>query len=228
MGSREVLPLEPLRVRAWLRAPVVSDRWLPLDGMLLYQEHRDRCGQQNYTLPGEYSAKSVGMLSCLGMAGPGGREWFYRCSWAQWSAYAEGQDHWNKRFDASLASLIDFDGRRGRVDTKAGTYKAYHMPVFYRAALWVEWYCMGNRRRIAELLSTLTHIGKKREMGWGCVARWEIEPAARDYSVVKDGVLMRGVPAVCAPEGIPYTRGRYAVRPSYWNPSNQMDLNLPV
>jgi hypothetical protein len=54
----------------------------------------------------------------------------------------------------------------------------------------------GDRRVIEELLSTLTHIGKKTSNGLGAVSRIIIEETGRDESVVSpEGKLRRHVPA---------------------------------
>ena len=227
MAYRDRFNLEPLRIRAWLRTGVIADRQLPLDGILLYQAHRDKDGPQAATIPGDYSCPSVSTLP-LDIVHPGRKNWYYRCSWAWWSHDVEGRDYWNKRFDTGYASLVDFDGRRGKILIEEGKYKAYHMPIFYRAALWVEWYCVGDRAEIEHLLSTATHIGKKGAQGWGRVVQWEIAPHANDWSVVRDGRLMRGVPIDDAQAlSVQFGRAHYGIRPSYWNRSNQMWLAVP-
>lgn len=227
MAYRDRYDLESLRVRAHLRTGVVADRWMPLDGILLYQAHRDKDGPQVMTVPGGYTCQGVSTLP-LGIVHPGRRNWYYQCSWAQWSHDVEGRDYWNKRFDAQFADLVDFDSRRGKVIIEQGRYKAYHMPIFYRAALWVEWHCIGDRVEIEQLLSTVTHIGKKASQGWGRVARWEIEPWHEDWSVWRDGRLTRGIPAedVCDTGG-PFNLAYYGIRPSYWKKSNHKMLAMP-
>ena len=102
------------------------------------------------------------------------------------------------------------------------------MPVFYRAALWAEWYCVGDKAEIEHLLSTVTHIGKKGAQGWGRVIRWEIRPMSDDMSVVRDSQLMRGVPIDDAQVlGVEFERAHYGIRPSYWKAGNQMWLAVP-
>jgi len=228
MAYRDKYDMEPLHVRAYLRTPVIADRWLPLDGALLYQAHRDLLGPQTVTIPGEYTTVNGVSTLPLVIEHPGRRNWYYRCSWARWSHDVEGSDHWNKRFDSQFAHLVDFENRRGKVIIEQGQYKAYHMPVFYRAALWVEWWCVGDKAKIKYLLSTVTHLGKKSVQGWGRVIRWEIEPCADDWSVWRDGQLMRGVPTedVCDLH-IPFNLAHYGIRPSYWKQSNQMPLAVP-
>lgn len=226
MAYRDRYDLEPLHIRAWLRTAVVADQWLPLDGVLLYQAHRDAMGPQIVTIPGEYSAQGISTLP-LAIEHPGRRIWYYRCSWAQWSHDVEGRDYWNKRFDSAFADLVDFGNRRGKVIVGEGRYKAYHMPIFYRAALWIDWWCVGDRAEIEYLLSTVTHLGKKAVQGWGRVIRWEIEPCAEDWSVWRDGELMRGVPAQDVEGRGMFNIAHYGIRPSYWYRHNQMPLAVP-
>lgn len=227
MAYRDRYDLVPLHIRAYLRSGVVADKYLPLDGVLLYQAHRAALGVQLFTIPGEYSAQG-GCTLPLGIVHPGKGKWYYQCSWAQWSHDIEGRDHWNKRFDSGLAvTLVDFAGRRGKVIIEQGRYKSYHMPLFYRAALWVEWYALGDAAEIGHLLSTVTHLGKKRSQGWGRVYRWEISGIKEDYSVWRDGHLMRGIPPEDAADKGPVNLAHYGIRPSYWKASNQMMLAVP-
>lgn len=227
MVYRDKYDLEPLHIRAYLRTPVVADRQLPLDGVLLYQAHRDLHGPQVVTIPGDYTVQGVSTLP-LDIMHPGRHNWYYKCSWAQWSHDVEGRDYWNKRFDSQFADLVDFGKRRGKVIIEQGKYKAYHMPVFYRAALWTEWYCVGDKTEIEHLLSTVTHLGKKSSQGWGRVSWWEIKLQNEDWSIYHDNSLMRGVPIDDAQIlGVQYKKQHYGIRPSYWKSDNQMMLAIP-
>ena len=105
------------------------------------------------------------------------------------------------------------------------------MPIFYRVAEWVEWYCVGDKAEIKLFLSTLTHIGKKGVQGWGRVAKWNITSISEDWSVWRDDKLMRGIPiddALRAGRVFEFKRGNYGIRPRYWKSSNQKELVLPV
>lgn len=214
---------EPMKVTAYLQCPVISDAYLPIDGILHYQANRDVNGVQEITLPGEdYHPKGTKQTHMwLKVVNGGTPQWHYAASFAQWEgAVAEGQDHWNKRFDQSLAHLIDFQGRRGKVIVEQGAYKAYHMPVWYRHALEVTWYLVGDLGWVQRMLSTVTHLGKKTAQGWGAVLRWEVEPWPHDWSVWGPASqLMRAVPS---DKGI-----RIGLRPSYWLPRNQMICEVP-
>lgn len=223
----------PLHIRATLRAPVVADQWLPVDGILLFQQCRETLGEQTITTPGISNLAQPKGEEMIGgrlpLAYVHAKDWYYRCSWAQWGPYQDGSDYWSKRFDQSHAELVDFRGRRGNIDIGAGAYKAYRMPVYYRSALWVEWYCVGDQERIADLLLTVTHIGKKTSQGWGRVSRWTVEQVDADHSIWSDGRLMRGIPRYHWPRenGEPGKIGVYGVRPSYWDQRNQMELVMP-
>ena len=221
-----------LRIRAYLRTPVVADQWLPLDGVLLAMQTREDLGARAATLPGASALEQPKGEPMRGgrlpIAVVHAKDWYYKCSWAAWGPCADGKDAWSKRFDVTSAYLVDFRGRRGRIDTSSSAYKAYRMPVFYRAALWVEWYCVGDVDRLTPLVQMITHLGKKAAQGWGRVAKWEIEPIEQDWSVWKDGRLMRGIPRYHWPhEGGEPKIGMYGVRPSYWDRRNQLELALP-
>jgi hypothetical protein len=206
----------------------VADRWLPLDGILFYQVNREQYGPQIVTIPGDYSNGGDCELP-VAMVHPGRSDWYYRCSWAQWAQNIEGRDYWNKRFDTGIASLVDFAERRGKVLIEQGKYKAYHMSIFYRVAEWVEWYCFGDKERIANLLSTVTHLGKKTSQGWGRI-RWEIESCENDWSLWQNGKLMRGIPYEDIPSKTVIKLANlihYGIRPSYWKHENQMMLVMP-
>lgn len=220
-----------LRIRAYLRAGVVADEWLPLDGALLYQHTRNDLDRRAATVAGASLLEQPKGAPMKGGRMPiaivHARDWYYRCSWAQWGPHADGQDHWAKRIDQTLVDLIDFRGRRGKIDTSAAAYKAYHMPVFYRAAAWVEWYCVGDSDQLTPLIGMITHLGKKTSQGWGRVMIWEIEPIAEDWSIWREGKLMRAIPKRDAPDDYHGRMGYYGIRPSYWDRRNQMELVMP-
>jgi hypothetical protein len=202
-----------------LRCGVISDATLPIDAILFYAAARARWGGQVLTQPGAGLIRAEhGNL--LPLKRVHGIQWYYHASFARWPEHvAEGQDHWNKRLDVSLISLLD-DAKR-RIDVSGGRYRSYHMPIFYRHALAVWWYVCGERDGITRLLSMTTHLGKKYAQGWGRVTRWEIEPLAEDWSIyAPDGRPLRAIPD---PRGTLYT----GYRPSYWDAHNQAICRMP-
>jgi CRISPR type IV-associated protein Csf3 len=78
---------------------------------------------------------------------------------------------------------------------------------------------LGHRPSIEALLRFTTHLGKKTAQGWGAVRAWRIDPIPEDWSVHRDGRLMRAIPA---------TAGQLTgFRPSYWLRKNQTFCALP-
>ena len=218
--------LEPLLITAYMQSPVAGDFSLPLDAILYYQAHREVLGPQVATVPGAHVAEGVGSAA-LPIAkqrvirdGKRSREWFYRASWARWPLATEGIDHWNCRFDFQLESLVDFGGRKARVEIGSGRYRSYHQPIFYRHAVAIEWCVVGDCAAIERLLSCCTHIGKKVSQGWGSVLKWMVEPTADDWSV-RDSA---GRPTRAIPSDGGILSG---YRPSYWSPRNQALCELP-
>src|SRR5690349_3255598 len=124
--------LEPLRITAYLQAPVICDDRLPLDGVIFYFLARKRFGFQ----PSDRLKRTVDQVALQDVLRKkwitvGDRDyWFYACSFACWvGTVAEGRDYWTKRFDTKLSDIVDFKGKRGRVITQNGKYKGYRMPV---------------------------------------------------------------------------------------------------
>lgn len=212
---------EPLCITAYPRCGIECDGYLPIDSILFYEVMRRLNGPQILTTPGRNPDARMPQAGAWGLAKTEiDGVWFYAASFAQWGPHTDGRSHWNKRFDQQGAHLVDFRGRRGKVIVEEGRYKAYHMPQFYRHALWVSWFVVGDRPQIENLLSTITHIGKKAAQGMGRVNRWQVTPWREDWSVYGEGGrLMRGIPDS---NGI-----LYGVRPSYWDSRNQVLCKLP-
>lgn len=214
---------EPLKITATLQCAVIGDTFLPIDGVLYYQAHREAFGSQEVTHSGASGPRYEVSSEALPLARreEHGPKWYYAASFAQWpGVVADGSDHWNKRFDTNLSDLVDFGNRKARVEIRSGPYKAYHMPVFYRHALEVCWYVVGEPNAIRRLLCCCTHLGKKTSQGWGSILEWRVQSFEKDWSVHSDdGRLMRAVPA---DSGL-----LTGFRPSYWLPKNQTICLLP-
>jgi len=214
---------EPMRITAQLGCGVVSDATLPIDSILYYIAMRKAHGPQDATEPGGHSGTSPLKVSMpLKLINPGPK-WYYAASFAQWSEpVAEMTDYWNKRFDQQYSDIVDFGGRRGKVLVEQGKYRAYHMPMFTRHALTVTWYAVGNIEAITKLLRFMPYIGKKTAQGEGEVLRWTVEKWPHDWSVLKDGKLIRAIPTDDNQNGF-----YCGFRPSYYMRSNMAYCYIP-
>jgi CRISPR type IV-associated protein Csf3 len=216
-----MLEFKQLRIRAYLQTGVISDQFLPLDGILYYHLVRDIMGEQLISKPGESNIREgAGITLPIKKAGPKNESWFYHVSFAQWPVnMVEDKTFYVKRFDLSLSSLVN---NSSKVKISAGQFKAYHINVYYRHAQYVEWYCIAVPEKIEQLLRFCTHIGKKTSQGWGSVLRWEVIEWPEDWAIRGPGnKLMRAVPVL--EDGF-----LYGVRPSYWNQRHVFPCKMPV
>ena len=213
--------IRKLRIRAYLQTGVISDQFLPLDSILYYHIVRREMGSQIITKSGESNIReSQGINMPFKRGGPRNEAYFYHCSFAQWPQHTiEDKAFYVKRFNLERAGLLD--GKKRKVDTSRGRFKAYHVDVFYRHAAYIDWYAVGDKPEIEKLLQFCTHLGKKTAQGWGSVLEWEVIEWPEDWSVRGPGnKLMRAVPIL----GNGFL---YGVRPSYWNQRHIFSCKMP-
>lgn len=211
---------ERMRITAWPRCGIQSDKYLPLDGILHASMMRRTFGAEDVTVAGDMAQWGGQHGSIPLQRKSAGGVWFYACSFADWGdVWADDTGFWAKRFDQASADLIDFDGRRGKIDVSSGLYKGYQMPVYTRSALRVYWYAVGDMERVRDLLSDVTHIGKKTSQGYGRINLWDVEAWPHDWSMWRDGKPTRAIPA--------QDGALYGVRPPYWRAANQTTCTLP-
>lgn len=203
----------PIRVRAYLQTPVISDKHLPLDAVLYYHHVRQHLGQDvTVSRPGESTVREAAVpLLPIKKGGRRDETWFYHASFAQWpqrtienSSFKVKQGDWIRHSDY-------LSEKTNRIDNQRGKFKAYHITMYYRHAEYVDWYLVADVPKLMQLLKFCTAIGKNTGDGWGQVLRWEVIDWPEDWSIRgHNNQLMRA---------IPYDRGiPYGVRPSYWNP----------
>lgn len=215
---------KPLHIRAYLQTPIISDRFLPLDGIIFNHFIREKFGRRSHTesrrstLP-EYSGFDLPFLK----RNTKEEDWYYAVSFAQFPKHTiRGTHNYAKRFDTYLgADRIDFKGRRGKIDTARGENKNYFFKEYTFNCQYVDWYGRGIKEDVEKLLQFCTHIGKKSSQGCGAVLRWEVNETDKDwYLRNEDGELMRAVPS---------EKGGviYGIRPSYWHPRHQAKVLLP-
>lgn len=125
---------------------------------------------------------------------PGGR--FYLASMGQCAVDRRELRYTNKRFPIEEAQMVGRALRSIRIN--AGPAKSHRIP--YETALLVDdridWWCIGDMDEIAELLTHVLHLGKRRGIGLGRVAEWTVEPCVpwNSFPVVRDGTALRPLP----------------------------------
>lgn len=210
----------PLHVRVYFQTGLISDEFLPLDSILHYHAVRHILGPQDITLPSELTQKIEVELPIQKIGT--GADWYYACSFAQWpEAIAEDKSFFVKQIRTQHSDLVNFASKRGKINNRSGQYKSYHVTVYYRHAMHVDWYLVGDPEGIANLLKFCTHFGKKTSQGWGAVLAWKVATFPFDWSVYgREGQLMRAIPT----DGEGFL---YGIRPSYWLPENQYNCLMP-
>lgn len=85
-----------------------------------------------------------------------------------------------------------------RVDTGSGPNKGYRIPMetVYLELDQLTWWCVGDRTETTSLLSVITHLGRRRAVGLGRVAAWNVSPCEpwEGFPVLRDGFPLRNLP----------------------------------
>jgi len=211
-----------LRIRAYLRCGVISDQYLPLDGILYYFLVRREMGSQEATIPGRSLVQEGANLTLpVKRAGRKDDTWFYSCSFAQWPEHTVEDNSFKVKSGDWLRHGHYLDEGTKKIHTGSGKFKNAHIKLYYRHALYVDWYCVGEPVELAALLRFCMHIGKNGGDGWGEVSRWEIQNWPKDWSIRgPGGKLMRAVPAQ-------KSSVIYGLRPSYWEQRHIVPCKMP-
>lgn len=89
-------------------------------------------------------------------------------------------------------------GVRGRVQITAGQDKSYRVPleVGHLRGERLTWWALGDPIEVINLLTSVSHLGKKRSVGLGRVLRWTVEMCERwdGFPVVREGKPLRTLP----------------------------------
>lgn len=123
-----------------------------------------------------------------------------------------------------------------RVSIAVGANKGYRVP--YELQLLkdglIEWWCLGDRLRIAELLAHVHYLGRFRGVGhgrldlWGDGGPWRVEPCEpwEGFPVVRDGMPLRPLPQDW-PGLIDPPLSYRVLSPPYWDLTREQLLAVP-
>jgi len=241
--------MTPMQITAYVAGSIALARPedLALDGILSYQLLRRHFKDEFYYLPDPKECLYFSRipLEMRGEPSPLMREmatgakwivssedikddslWYWACSSAQIDVKGRDTQYWNKRFDtqASLSDHIDFGGKVEKILIEQGRYKAYHMPLPTLVCDKVIWYAYGDMEKVADLLTGIAAIGKKRVQGNGYVQKILIEPLGQDWSEWRNNKLTRPMPGPLA-KNVQWNGGfnaQYtAFRAPQWHSANQ-------
>lgn len=126
---------------------------------------------------------------------PGGR--FHLCSFSVGEVVASEATWVNRRFPIPEAQALAEPAFK-RIQINAGAQKSYRLPLelqHFRDQT-LTWFALGDAGRIADLLSLVTHLGKRRGVGHGWVREWHVEPCESwpGFPVMRDWHPLRPLP----------------------------------
>ena len=216
-------PFKNLRIRAYLKTGVISDQYLPLDGVMYYHLVRREMGEELITKSRESNVRQGANITLpIKKSGPKNDLWFYACSFAQFPESVVEDSSFKVKSGDWLKHSQHFNAKK-KIDIQRGKFKNAHIKLYYRHCEYIDWYSVGWPDKIAELLQFCTNLGKNTGDGWGEVLRWEVKEWPEDWSVRGIGnKLMRNVPLKQDGRGI-----MYGMRPSYWNPRHIAVCKMP-
>jgi hypothetical protein len=144
-------------------------------------------------LPPPSSAEQCEPIEIPVQREPGGR--FHLCSFGSGKLIEHDLRYVNRRAPVEQYQRY---GVTGRVQIQGGPDKSYRIPleVGFLEASRLTWWCVGDREQIADLLSGVFFLGKKRNVGLGRVERWSVDPCEPwdGFPVVRGGKPLRPLP----------------------------------
>lgn len=218
----------PLQVDAILSGPVSFDRPIALDALLGFAIV-DREGIAPAIREDAIVDLSPWLDRVLERSACGR---LYLASAGVVSVEARELRYIHRRFPVDVAQQPTGREMR-RLHLSAGPAKSYRIPYerMHLVGDCVTWWCVGERDGIADLLASITHLGRKRAVGNGRVASWSVEPCdawADGFPVAHEGRPLRNLPADW-PGLAPTTERQWAtLMPPYWRRSAEVECCVPA
>jgi len=123
-----------------------------------------------------------------------GDDWQWAISSPCYNYVVESVERCRKRWDADSIHPVNWSSQRANVQTNGGPFKSADVPVSIRITSAVHWYAVGNPTAIERLLGHAPAIGQRRGAGYGQVWRWTVSSTEADWTLTRDGQLMRPIP----------------------------------
>lgn len=221
-ASDSARSFEPVRVIAVLDEPVVYyGDGMHLDGILAVGAFRLLPRDVREALPPVHTQHAVDFDLPLARWNAGDA-WGWKASavHADWSC--EGMAQVRKKPEVSKMQRFTADASL-KID--GGPLKAKDMKFPTMFARVLTWYAVGDIAEIKRHLAAVPGVGKLCNHGHGQVAEWRVEPFEHDWSIERDGLLTRVMPAAYRPDETPTFGG---LRPPYHHYTRQGPRIEPV
>lgn len=134
-------------------------------------------------------------------------------------------------FDADKIGHLDME--TGIISDSVGVYRAYRIPRVVSTVSDIEFYAMGDKAKVQDLLTEIPAVGKKPAVGYGFIAEWSVENCDEDYSLwhPEYGLMRPVVVGSDEAKGLDlstYPVMQYGIKPPYWKPCNMRLCHVPI
>jgi CRISPR type IV-associated protein Csf3 len=215
--------MTPIVVRAHMRSSVC----LPADSVALDSLLAAAVCVRDH-IPPALSEKDIVPIEIPLAREPGGR--FHLASVGHLSVLEHELQHTNKR--AVVEEYKVLGKKIGSVNLSSGHDKPARIPRPVMHTDLVTWWAMATDvDDVRSLLGIVSHVGKKRSVGLGKVARWEVEatePWGDGFPILlPDGTPTRPIPSDYSGVREDAQRGWRCVTYPYWRKSAEESCYLP-
>jgi hypothetical protein len=224
------MKFKPLQITAFLANGIaVYDDWSPaIEGLLIHQLlYNLDMASPNPTPDQVEKAQSV-----IDKYLPLGRHPeldLWQCSAPVYQYQCEETTKYRKRWEPN--GQVNWGKRKAKYSTSEGPEKSYDLPLFLRLTTRIDWFVMGMPVEINALLNPIAGIGKKRGHGYGQVHQWKVTEIDEDWSLFRDGQLMKPIPVETFKSlGLPMPHNdiiQWGYKPPSWLPDNRALCLMP-
>lgn len=140
-------------------------------------------------------------------------------------------DWTNRRFPIPEAQELGV-AKFTRVNIAAGAQKSYRLPRerSYLDSDRMTFFCIGDAPKVESLLDFIDYLGKRRAVGLGKVARWDVEPCepwGDGFPCVRDGRPLRALPPDWPGLSDDTERAFACLSYPYWNAAAKTECAVP-
>ena len=222
----------PLKITFVMSSPIMlSYPFIHFDGILSHLLSIDILEDLFYDLPPRQPIDFIGSLPLPieKTFFSSGKEHIYHSSVSIFSEpEAVSSETIYKRFDDK--HIEHLQTTKKNIEISRGPQRSYAMKMPLNYSEEVVFYAKGVKKEIERLLHFLEFLGKKRAYGYGKIKSFNISETEADYSIIKDGLLMKALPLEVATELFNKSFSNIALmayRPPYWDKSNVKPCYTP-
>lgn len=224
------MSVENLKITARLRSPLVGDPPF-LDALLTYElafkMNTFESEKFNKSTPIEKFKRLPIPITQFGINGMQVNS----CSDPIYIIKSEWHDTLSKRFETDVLSLLIDSSKRRNIVPGSGHLRSRWLPLHAKLVDKIVWFARGDAKECTRILQGITSIGFYRKIGYGLIAKWDIEVVKDNYSIIADigkRILMKTVPSGNDLKNVDgYRIGYGACTPPYWHNSNFRTVAVP-